>query len=285
MFEGQVSELSEFRAARLPHFADQDRSPRAGRPVIAIEAAMGSSHLPGSALLPICGRPLLRHVVARMSNVSGASVVVVTTDSPRDLPIRQYCRRNGIEFFAGSSSDPLDRLYRAALRFGADPIIRVSAQAAFIDPLVISRLLELHADGGFDLARVATGEGTIFLEGGRYPRGFEAECVSLWALERAWSEATDPADREAAFSYLTRAVGRFRVGTLRAERNLSHLRLEVESETDLELARRIYAELDHGEGTFSLDDVLGFLNGNPELLGVNRSFVGAETGEELAIAA
>ena len=68
-----------------------------------------------------------------------------------------------------------------------------------------------------------------------------AQVMGLHALERTWAEATDKADREAVTTYVERAVGRFRVGTLRAEQNLAHLRLTIENEGDLELARQVYA--------------------------------------------
>jgi spore coat polysaccharide biosynthesis protein SpsF (cytidylyltransferase family) len=79
-----------------------------------------------------------------------------------------------------------------------------------------------------------------------------------------------------------RAVGRFRVGTLRAERNLAHLRLTIANEGDLELARQVYASLGGPARTFTLDETLAFLDGRPELLGLARHFAGAEAFQLLA---
>src|SRR4051794_12556627 len=133
------------------------------RPVAFVEARMGSTDLPGKALLPILGRPLLWHVVDRVRQADAvAEVVVVTTDSPRDMPIRSYCRRQGIEVFSGSERDATDRLYRAALHYRANPIVRIDAEAAFVDPTLVDRLLALYADGEFDFAKVATGAGSLF---------------------------------------------------------------------------------------------------------------------------
>jgi spore coat polysaccharide biosynthesis protein SpsF len=251
------------------------------RPVAFVEARMGSTELPGKALLPILGRPLLWHVVERVRHASQiAEVVVVTTDSPRDTPIRSYCRRQGIECFTGSERDATDRLYRAAIHYRANPIVRLDAEAAFVDPTLVDRLLALYSDGEFDYARIATGAGSLFLEGGRFPDGMGAQVMGLHALERTWAEATDRADREAVTTYVERAVGRFRVGTLRAEQNLAHLRLTIENEGDLELARQVYASL--GAGAFTLDQTLAFLDSRPELLGLTRRFAGAEAFQQLA---
>jgi spore coat polysaccharide biosynthesis protein SpsF len=279
MSEATIYQLDQARRRRL------EQEPGLTRTAVVVEAEMGSARLPGKALLPICGRSLLGHVVARMREVGGAEVAVVTTDSLRDAPVRVYCRRNGIEVFAGSERDPLDRLYRAAVRFGAETVVRVSASAAFLDPRIVEQLLRLHRESGSDVTRVAAGEGRISSEGGRYPSGFEAECVGFHALERAWSEATDLQDRRSVSGYLARAVGRFRVTMLRAERNLSHLRLTVEDENDLELARNVYTALAGGARAFSLDDVLEFLNDHPGLLGASSRFVEAESEESLEMAA
>jgi spore coat polysaccharide biosynthesis protein SpsF len=252
------------------------------RPVAFVEARMGSTELPGKALLPILGRPLLWHVVERVRQAGKiAEVVVVTTDSPRDMPIRSYCRRQGIECFTGSERDATDRLYRAAIHYRANPIVRLDAEAAFVDPTLVDRLLALYSDGEFDYARIATGAGSLFLEGGRYPDGMGAQVMGLHALERTWAEATDKADRDAVTTYVERAVGRFRVGTLRAEQNLAHLRLTIENEGDLELARQVYAGLGSTQA-FTLDQTLAFLDSRPELLGLTRRFAGAEAFQQLA---
>src|SRR4051794_35047917 len=175
-----------------------DRPGALVRPVAFVEARMGSTELPGKALLPILGRPLLWHVVDRIRRAEQiAEVVVLTTDAPRDMPIRSYCRRQGIEVFAGSERDATDRLYRAAIHHGANPIVRLEAEAAFVDPTLVDRLLSFYADGEFDFAKIATGAGSIFLEGGRFPDGMGAEVLGLHALERTWAEATDPGDRGA----------------------------------------------------------------------------------------
>lgn len=48
--------------------------------IIAIPARYGSTRLPGKALLPLAGRPLLAHVIDNARQVEGAEVVVVTDD-------------------------------------------------------------------------------------------------------------------------------------------------------------------------------------------------------------
>ena len=113
------------------------------RPVAIIQARMGSSRMPGKVLRPICGRPMLWHIVRRLRCVPLLSeVVVATSDQIGDEPIRVFCGENGIAVFAGSERDVLDRFYQAAIRSGGDPLIRTTR--VFRPDMHHRRLLRRH---------------------------------------------------------------------------------------------------------------------------------------------
>src|SRR6185369_10962464 len=65
------------------------------------------------------------------------AVVVATSDQPADEPICSFCLDSGIPCFVGSENDVLDRFYRAAVHFKADPVIRITADCPFVDPSVV----------------------------------------------------------------------------------------------------------------------------------------------------
>lgn len=58
----------------------------AERLVVAVPARYGSSRLPGKPLLPICGKPMIVHVVERALALTGVEVVVAT-DDPRVVEV------------------------------------------------------------------------------------------------------------------------------------------------------------------------------------------------------
>jgi len=247
------------------------------RPTIIIQARMGSTRLPGKVLRPILGQPMLWHIVQRVRLTPGVEqVVVATSDSESDEPIRCLCQERGIALFAGSEHDVLDRFYRAALHYGADPVLRVTGDCPFADPQVIGQVLELYYTGNFDLVGVAAGAGAIFLEGGRFPDGLDAECFGFEVLERVWREATDPSDREHVTPYIWRVPGRFRVGHLKAERDFSELRWTVDNEADFALVTQVYRALYRPERPFLMADILAYLADHAELAALNQAFVGRE---------
>jgi spore coat polysaccharide biosynthesis protein SpsF len=128
---------------------------------------------------------------------------------------------------------------------------------------------------------VATGAGAVFLEGGRFPDGLDAECLSFSALERAWHEATAPSDREHVTSFIWRASSRFRLGTLKSDRDYSHLRWTVDNEADFKLVSHVYEALYREDEPFLMADILRYLTRHPDLAAMNKEFIGREGYLEL----
>lgn len=250
--------------------------------IAIVQARLGSTRLPGKVMREIVGYPMLWHIVQRLRTINGISdVVIATSDTAKDEPIRSYCASNSIHCFAGSENDVLDRFFQAAQKFRGDPLIRITADCPFADPEVIEELLKLYQTGEYDHVGVATGAGAIFLDGGRYPDGLDAECFSFAALERAWREADAPSDREHVTPYIWRVPGRFRLGILKSKRDYSALRWTVDNEADFQLVSNIYNALFDKNRPFLMHDVLNYLEQNPHLAGSNSQFIGTEAYKEV----
>ena len=246
-------------------------------PTAIIQARLGSTRLPGKVLRPIQGQPMLWHIVRRVRHTPGlAQVVVATSDQAGDAPIRAFCAEAGIPCFAGSEQDVLDRFYQAAVEYGGDPVIRITGDCPLVDPQVIGRVLALYGTGDYDHVGVATGAGALFLDGGRFPDGLDAECFSHAALEHAWREASRPSDREHVTPYLWRQPDQFRLGVLKSPADYSRLRWTVDNAIDFQLISRLYEALDRADTIFHMDDILAYLQAHPELTSLNQDLIGQE---------
>ena len=255
---------------------------REKRPVAIVQARMGSSRLPGKVMKAILGRPMLGHIVERLRAVPAlADVVVATSDREQDEAICAFCAGENIRWLAGSEADVLDRFYRAAVREGGDPLIRITADCPLVDPELVTRLMARYDTGEFDHVAVATGAGAMFLSGGRFPDGLDAECFSFDALARAWREATDALDREHVTPYIWRNKEIFRCGHLLSDTDYSAMRWTVDTEEDFALIDRIYQALYRSDRPFTMADVLRFLEQNPDLAQKNRRFIGQEGYENV----
>ena len=73
-----------------------------------IQARMGSTRVPGKALLNLAGRPLLWHVVDRMRRVRQVNkIILATSSSPENEVLREFAEQNDIGFYAHAGEDDL----------------------------------------------------------------------------------------------------------------------------------------------------------------------------------
>lgn len=251
-------------------------------PVAIIQARMGSSRLPGKVLKPILGRPMLWHIVHRLRFVPElVDVIVATSDQPENDPIRQFCTAENITVFSGSENDVLDRFYQAALLYKGDPLLRITGDCPFVDPEIISDLLDLYRAADADHVGVATGAGAIHLAGGRFPDGLDAECIRFTALEKAWRKAHEASDREHVTPYIWRNKNIFRCDVLESKKDYSQLRWTVDNEEDFQLVSQVYGALFNDKQPFLMNDILDYLSANPEITELNQAFIGKEGYQKL----
>jgi spore coat polysaccharide biosynthesis protein SpsF (cytidylyltransferase family) len=107
-----------------------------------VQARMASSRLPGKVLLDIAGQPMLVRVVERARRARRVSqTVVATTLDASDDPVERLCEERGYPCFRGSAHDVLDRYYQAARQFGAQIVVRITADCPVIDPVLIDEVV------------------------------------------------------------------------------------------------------------------------------------------------
>jgi spore coat polysaccharide biosynthesis protein SpsF len=235
---------------------------------------MGSNRLPGKVLRPIMGKPMLWHIVHRVRAVPSIDeVVVAIPDGPADEELRKFCAANDIAGFSGSEVDVLDRFYRAAQRYGADPVLRITADCPLVDPDLVERLIGKYRSGSYDYAAVSAGADASRVEGGCFPDGMDAECFNFASLEQAWKEGQDPRDREHVTRFIWRRKGLFRCTKLLADQEYPPLRLTVDYPQDLVVASQIYERLFCEGNIFHLADVIDLLAREPEIIKPNEHLV------------
>lgn len=230
------------------------------RAVAIIQARMQSTRLPGKSLLPLSGRPLIAHVIERSRMIDGVCAVVLAIPDGEGGGLERAGREAGAEIFKGSADDVLDRYYQAMKLFNADYVVRVTGDNPFTDPGhasdTLGRALRLSADlcAPSDL-----------------PLGTAVEVIKAKSLERAWIEAGEPHHREHVSPFIKEHPERFSIERFETgcRSPLHDIRLTVDTDEDYRLASRIYDALYCGR-PFPLDEVLAFLEKNPELTEINR---------------
>ena len=225
---------------------------------------MTSTRLPGKVMKRVLGRPLLSYVIERLQRVrDDVRVVVATTTNAGDDAIEILCRDMGVPIFRGSEHDVLDRTAKAAARYQADPVIRVTSDCPLIDPEVSRVVLERYELGGCDyVANTLTRS---------YPRGMDTEVLSARVLRISDVEATKPHEREHVTPFVYEHPDRFRLCNVENERDLSGYRLTVDTPEDFSLVTAIYERLSPTEPSFGMSDVIALLDRDEGLRGLNAA--------------
>jgi len=227
-----------------------------------LQVRAGSTRLPGKALRPLLGAPMLERELERVRRARRIdSLAVATSTLPDDDPIAALCGRLGVRCHRGSLHDVLDRVYAAVVHDAPSHVARLTGDCPLADPDLIDGIVDFCAAGGYDYAS-NTLEPT-------YPDGLDVEVMRIEALADAWREARLPSEREHVTPFLYKHPERFRLGSFRAAQDLSTLRWTVDEPEDFELVERIYRELYPGNAAFSTADILRLLDANPGLKTAN----------------
>jgi 3-deoxy-manno-octulosonate cytidylyltransferase (CMP-KDO synthetase) len=126
------------------------------RVVGVIPARWASTRLPGKALVPICGKPLIQWVLERTRQARLLDEVIVATDDDR---IRVAVEALGGVAVMTRPDHPsgTDRVAEAVAGREAGVVINIQGDEPLIDPGLINRLAEsMVGDMRWDMATAAT---------------------------------------------------------------------------------------------------------------------------------
>ena len=235
------------------------------RTVCIVQARMSSTRLPGKVLLPLLGKPVIAHVIERLSFCSTLNeVVVATSDDPSDDVLVQWCLDHDVQVFRGSLNDVLDRYYKCALNLQAEAVVRITADCPALDPTLVDEVVLGFWAGSHDL---------YYLDG-EFPDGLDCAVFSFFALEKAWTEAKLPSEREHVGPYVMSHPELFRLGKLEKFKGLDHLRWTLDVPEDMVFLQSVFERLYRPIGQpFLASDLIDLLKREPKLLQANQGIL------------
>lgn len=230
-----------------------------------IQARCGSTRFPEKVFADIAGKPLLWHVVNRLSYAKCIDeIIVATTENQKDDRIEDWCGREKVKCFRGSENDVLNRYYSASVAFPSDVILRITADDPFKEPLIIDRVISELISKKYDL--VTNNFPPSF------PEGLDCEAFTFDVLERMEKHARNPFDREHVTQYVYHNLDVFKIGNVSLEHNLSLYRWTIDCKEDYDMVKEIYAKRDKdAKGILLMDEILDILRKNPEISKINSN--------------
>ncbi len=231
-----------------------------------IPIRLASERLPGKALLPICGRPILWHLLDRVASsrfLAKEDVVVCTTEDPGDDPLVDAVKTYGAAVFRGSRDDLIKRFHDAIEEGCFEAVIQVDGDDPLCDTEYMDLTMEkLLADPSLD---IVTCEGL--------PLGIASKSFTREAMRKVHRHYQTQRN-DTGFIYFFTKTGLCRQAAVRPrgpEHVLDEARLTLDYREDLEVFTRIFEALYRPGEVFGLAEVVRFLREHPEVMKINGS--------------
>lgn len=148
--------------------------------VAIVQARMGSTRLPGKVLKTVLGKSLLEHQMERLQHSRLIhQLVVATSVEQADEEIVRCCDKHDIPVYRGSEEDVLSRYFETATTYGADVIVRLTADCPLIDPQVVDQVISVYLEHEREIDYVSnTLERT-------YPRGLDTGSFFIFRVKKS----------------------------------------------------------------------------------------------------
>jgi spore coat polysaccharide biosynthesis protein SpsF len=236
------------------------------RTVVIVQARTGSSRLPRKVLMPLEGRSVLSHVLARCHAIDGVDeVCCATTIDADDDPVADEAERCGAVVFRGSEKDVLERYHLAAKACKADIVMRVTSDCPLIDPQIAANVLALRAEKNADYAA-----NNMPQDGSPrgWPHGLDCEAFTAQSLADAAEKAEDPYEHEHVTPWIRNNPDLLRVN-LDGPGGHTH-RWTLDYPEDMDFFRALFAHLPPMPPWPNMDTVLEVLERHPEISEINK---------------
>ena len=233
--------------------------------IAMIQARAGSSRLRNKVLMEICGKPVLQHVIERVSmSKSVDEVIVITSVGRENLPILSLCAKLGTRVFVGSEDDVLDRYYQASRVYKSDYIIRVTADCPVFDGGLLDDAIESMTPEDDYLGMMSE----------TFADGLDIEVFKTEALQKSWKQAKLQSEREHVTQYIKKHPEEFKLRDFVSPvGDFGDNRWTLDEKEDFELIKTIIEHF-YSENIydFTYKDVLNFVNANPDVRVINSRY-------------
>jgi len=224
------------------------------RTVCIIQQRMGSTRLPGKALLPLCSIPMTQHIIDRCKRAKLVDEVVVACPF-KDAEILGAALNAVIVAPDVPENDLIGRYYTVANGMGADFVVRISGDNPCVEPAEIDHLVKNASVFG-DWRLLMNSENPHF----GYD-GLGGELYTLAMLEWMNRVIAEGEYREHPHKYWIKVGAYDYCGKLYP----SAFRLDVNTQADYEKIRDIYEALYPKNHEFGIKDILEYLNGKNDM--------------------
>lgn len=204
------------------------------RVVAILQARMGSTRLPGKALLPIRGIPVAI-LAAQRARRNGLEVRLATTVDSSDDPLVQAAKDADIPVIRGPIEDVLGRFVRAVADMPDEAlVVRLTADNVFPDGHFIGMIVDEFLTSEQECLLTTTRESGL-------PYGLAAEVFRCAQLREAAHKARTPYEREHVTPWIQATYGSRSLRVLGLPQRWHALRCTIDTLNDYERVWRAFS--------------------------------------------
>ena len=220
---------------------------------VFVQVRLGSTRLPGKALLGLPGGCVIQHVMRSVKAIE-ADVNALLTDARSEAALRPLAENEGFQLMVGPDEDVLARYCMASRAWPVDQVIRVTGDNPLTSAGLAREILCEHREAGTDLSHYLG-----------IPWGTGVEVVEAEALFAAERDSSRSDEREHITTFLYRHPERFRIleAPAPAYADFARGRATVDTPEDMDRIRRLFEDLYDGK-PIEIDRVIAWLKSHPE---------------------
>lgn len=200
---------------------------------IIIQCRFSSSRLPGKAMYPLRGIPILAFLIRRLKHGLSEEhfrLILATSSLPQDDPTAAWAKYEGIHCIRGDHNNVLARYIQTIKTFPSPVNVRVTADNPLTCPEIIKQCVDLAVKEGFEYTST---------EG--FPYGAGVDIFTDDLLYRISDMGSTPEDLEHINNVVLNNSDQFNRGRLDAPPSLAkkNLRMTVDTPEDFKLMDQI----------------------------------------------
>jgi spore coat polysaccharide biosynthesis protein SpsF len=204
-------------------------------PLLIVQCRFRSSRLPGKALYPLDGLPMVAFLIRRLKKAClKGRLILATTQRPEDDVVAAWGMAEKADVLRGESEDVLARYLQCLKRYPAPYVIRITADNPLTGLSIISMVCQEMEGGDWDYVSA--------LEG--FPLGGGVDSFKASLLETIAAKACNQREREHINAYVLDHMEDFRCKRLSPPIELARpdVRLTVDTIEDYQRIKELVKE-------------------------------------------
>ena len=235
---------------------------------IFIPAHLNSKRLPKKHLQLINGKPVLQHLVERLTHCKEIrNIIVCCTTDPNDDELINFLQTKNIKFFRGSEKDILQRFLDAADQFSTDIIVDVEGDKIYTDPIYVDKIANFLKNSNIDFM-IGNDSKTNFNSSNHFVHGVVPAGFKKQALKKICKLKKTNDTETGYYEFFIKSKDiKSEFLVIDTDDFLNKIRLTLDYPEDLQLAEKVFESLGTG---FPKDKLINLFKSRSELISITE---------------